>query len=121
MPRRFSRRTHPPGRTIQPGNSRRWLHLLQRSVGLDPKTGKIVEAAWRNNAPSARQPGGGARRRHLTFDAIVKTTIFLSTSTTFGRQRNLRRTHGTPPRAFHHRGRRTALGARVEIEAIASA
>lgn len=91
-------------------------------VGLDPATGKIVEGGI---AAQARQvldnlaavlAGAG-----LTFDAIVKTTIFLvdindfaAVNTVYGERM------GTPPPA-----RSTIavaalpLGARVEIEAIA--
>jgi len=93
-------------------------------IGLDPKTGQIVEGGVAeqtrqvlDNLAAVLAAGG------LTFDAIVKTTIFLVDINDFATVNAIYgERFGTPPPA-----RSTIavaalpLGARVEIEAIASA
>ena len=93
-------------------------------VGLDPKSGKIVEGGV---AEQARQVldnlAAVLAAADLTFAAIVKTTIFLVDINDFAAVNAIYGERmGTPPPA-----RSTIavaalpLGARVEIEAIASA
>jgi 2-iminobutanoate/2-iminopropanoate deaminase len=93
-------------------------------VGLDPATGKIVEGGV---AEQTRQVldnlAAVLAAANLTFEAIVKTTIFLVDINDFATVNAIYGERmGTPPPA-----RSTIavaalpLGARVEIEAIASA
>jgi len=93
-------------------------------VGIDPKTGAIVEGGV---AAQARQVldnlAAVLKSADLTLEAIVKTTIFLTDINDFAAVNAVYGERmGTPPPA-----RSTIavaalpLGARVEIEAIASA
>ena len=93
-------------------------------VGIDPKTGAIVEGGV---AAQARQVldnlAAVLKSADLTLEAIVKTTIFLTDINDFAAVNAVYGERmGTPPPA-----RSTIavaalpLGARVEIEALASA
>ncbi len=93
-------------------------------VGLDPKSGKIVEGGVAAQAQQVLDNLAAVlAAADLTFAAIVKTTIFLVDINDFATVNAIYGERmGTPPPA-----RSTVavaalpLGARVEIEAIASA
>jgi 2-iminobutanoate/2-iminopropanoate deaminase len=93
-------------------------------VGLDPATGKIVEGGVAEQTQQVLDNLAAVLAgADLTLDAIVKTTIFLIDINDFATVNAIYgRRVGTPPPA-----RSTVavaalpLGARVEIEAVASA
>jgi 2-iminobutanoate/2-iminopropanoate deaminase len=93
-------------------------------VGLDPRTGKIVEGGVAAQATQVLDNLAAVlQAANLTLNAVVKTTIFLVDIADFATVNAVYAERmGTPPPA-----RSTfavaalPLGARVEIEAIASA
>ena len=93
-------------------------------VGLDPATGKLVEGGV---AEQTRQVldnlGAVLAAADLTFAAIVKTTIFLVDINDFATVNAIygERTGTPPPARSTIAVAALPLGARVEIEAIASA
>jgi 2-iminobutanoate/2-iminopropanoate deaminase len=92
-------------------------------VGLDPKLGKIVEGGV---AEQTRQVldniAAVLSAAGLTFDAIVKTTIFLVDINDFATVNAIygERMGAPPPARSTVAVAALPLGARVEIEAIAS-
>jgi 2-iminobutanoate/2-iminopropanoate deaminase len=93
-------------------------------VGLDPKTGKIVEGGV---AEQTRQVLDNLAEvlaaAELTLEAIVKTTIFLVDINDFAAVNAIygERIGAPPPARSTVAVAALPLGARVEIEAIASA
>ncbi len=98
-----------------------WL-FCSGQVGIDPATGRIVEggvaAEMRRAMDNLREVLAAAG---LTFDDVVKTTIYLADLADFDTVNRVYGEHLSPPYPARSTVQAAALprGARVEIDAIA--